>query len=121
MKINIVYLVGVLFLFSACYKNSLEQLSQPGGCDTSNITYGKDIRPLIGISCSISGCHNAGAVETFPLIIYADIKAKVDDGLLLKSIKHEAGVSAMPKNVSKLTDCNINKITVWINNGALNN
>lgn len=117
----IVYLTGGIILLSACYKNSLEELSNSTDCDVSNISYSKDIKPILNISCNISGCHNTNSTQTFSLEKFDEVKAEAESGLLLKSINHEAGVSPMPKNVSKLTDCHINKITAWVNAGTPNN
>ncbi len=118
---NGLYIAGLLFLLSACYKNSLEELEKPGDCDIRNISYERNIRPLISMSCNMSGCHNAGTAETFPLVTYEQLRSEAINGLLLKSINHEPGVVAMPKAISKLSDCNIAKITAWIAAGTPNN
>lgn len=118
---TIIYLLGIVLLATACYKNNLEDLASPDGCDVTDITYSKDVRPIVNIFCGIGGCHNAATVETFPLVTYEQLKAEVDNGLLLKSINHSPGAVAMPKNTSKLADCYIRKITAWVNAGALNN
>ncbi|WP_437917974.1 hypothetical protein [Sphingobacterium sp. LRF_L2] len=99
----------------------MEELSGSDNCNVENVSYGSSIRPIMNISCAINGCHHASAILTFPLTTYSELKEQVDNGLLLKSINHEAGVSPMPKSVSKLSDCNIKKITAWIVDGALNN
>lgn len=121
MKRIIIFIGCAVVLLSACYKNSLEELSGSGDCNTNNMSYASDIRPIINISCAISGCHHAGAVLTFPLTTYDEVKAEAENGLLLKSINHDPSVSAMPKDVSKLSDCQIGKITSWVNAGAPNN
>lgn len=115
------YFIGCLLLLSACYKNSLEELENPNGCDTRNISYARDIRPLISMSCNMSGCHDAGTTTTFSLATYERLRAESVNGVLIKSINHEPGVEAMPKAVSKLSDCNIQKITAWVAAGAPNN
>lgn len=120
-KTTALYFSGIILLFSACYKNSLEELSDQGDCKTADISYNNDIRRIINIHCNISGCHNASTVETFPLVSYQQLKAEVTSGLLLKVINHEPGVEAMPKNVSKLADCYIQQITSWVNAGAPDN
>ncbi len=116
-----VFILWGAFSLASCYENSLEELSGSGNCDTADISYSRDINPIIAISCAISGCHHAGTVETFPLASYHDVKAEAETGLLLKSINHEPGVAAMPKSASKLTDCDIGRITAWINAGGPDN
>jgi hypothetical protein len=49
------------------------------------------------------------------------MKKYVDNGELLGSIRFEAGYSGMPKNQSRLADCDIEKIEEWVNQGAPNN
>ncbi|GAB3431585.1 hypothetical protein [Niabella aquatica] len=121
MKKNIFYLLFVAFFLPACYRNSLEALSDRDECNTANITYSKDIRTIISTRCAISSCHQNGSMETFSLETFEDLKNIVANGELLKSINHEAGVAAMPKNVSKLPLCTISKITAWVNAGAPDN
>lgn len=121
MKKNIFYLLYVVFFLSACYRNSLEALSGTDECNTANLTYSKDIRTIISTRCAISSCHQNGSTETFSLETFEDLKSIVSNGTLLKSINHEPGVVAMPKNVSKLSLCTISKITAWVNAGAPNN
>lgn len=120
-KIRVLYLLCIMLFFAACYKNSLEALSNPGGCNSSGMSYSKDIRPIISMHCNINGCHNADAVETFPLVTYDQLKQEAERGILVKVINHDPDVPAMPKNVSKLPDCYIKQITSWVNAGALNN
>ncbi len=111
----------VLFTTLSCYNHSLEELSQGDDCHREDASYKNDVRPILNRSCSISGCHSTTPLNTFQLVEYEDVKAQADNGLLLKTIKHESGVSAMPKSASKLTDCEISKITSWVSAGAKNN
>lgn len=116
-----VYFVGVLLLLTACYKNNLQDLSNIGDCITTNISYNRDIRPIISMHCNASGCHNSGTTTTFPLDSYEALKYAVLNQPVVKSIQHDAGALPMPKNVSKLSECNIARITEWINQGSPNN
>jgi hypothetical protein len=45
----------------------------------------------------------------------------VNNGKLMGSITWASGFSPMPKNASKMPDCEIQKIQKWIDQGALNN
>lgn len=115
----------ILIGLQACYYDVEEELyPSNGGCDTTNIALSSKVKPILQGRCY--ACHsaaNAGAaggginIET-----YANLKAQVDNGKLLKSIKHEAGASAMPKGSSaKIDACEILIIEKWVAKGAPNN
>lgn len=89
-------------------------------CDTTNVTYLTHIKPLIQNHCQ--GCHSGGNPSGgISLTIYNDVKAVADNGKLFGSISHLSGYSPMPQNGSKLSDCQINAVKIWINQGAPNN
>lgn len=123
MKKYIITLLSIatLLLLSACYKNNLADLTGNTTCDTSNMTYSADIEPILKNNCTNSGCHESTAALTFPLTSYEDVKMVALDGRLLRSLRHQVGVAAMPKGMSQLDSCTISKIEAWINQGTLNN
>ena len=89
-------------------------------CDTSNIKYSTHIKPLIQNNCQ--GCHSGAAPGGgIDLSSYAGVKAVANNGKFFGSISHLFGYSAMPKNGNKLTDCQINIVKIWINQGSPNN
>ncbi|MFZ1749655.1 MAG: hypothetical protein WAU01_05670 [Saprospiraceae bacterium] len=88
-------------------------------CTGTTPTYNNDIAAILNGSCATSGCH-AG---TFPadgldLSSYTKAKNASLNGKVLQSMRHDAGVKAMPQNAAKLSDDKIKKVTCWINNGA---
>ncbi|MBK7763444.1 MAG: hypothetical protein IPI46_08720 [Bacteroidetes bacterium] len=90
-------------------------------CDTSGeMKYTTHIVPIIQTNCA--GCHSAtnmsGGID---LTNYLGVLTTANNGSLLGSINHLTGYSAMPKNGSKLIECDITKIQKWITNGAQNN
>lgn len=90
------------------------------GCDTTNVKYSTHILPLMQNNCQ--GCHSGSAPDGgINLITYAGVKAVADNGKLFGAISHLNGYSAMPKNGIKLTDCQINIVKIWINQGSINN
>lgn len=110
--------IALLSTATGCYKDSKEALYPSGPCDTTNITWSKDIQPIVNSSCATSGCHDAATASgSYALNTYAGVKTIADNTRLLATI--EAGT--MPKNSSKLDDCTINKVRRWINQGALEN
>ncbi len=97
-----------------------QNLNCDGGCDTTNVTFNAVIKPIMQNKCQ--GCHQGtspgGGVN---LSTYLGVQGSAIDGSLMGSIQHLSGWSAMPKNTTKLPDCDIAKIRIWVNAGAPNN
>jgi len=113
--LNIAFMI---FLAEACYYDNEETL-YPDGCNSSNVTYQGFVRPFISSNCS---CHLNGSADGGVILqTYLTLKTYVDNGKLIKVIKHEPGVVAMPQGVPKRSDCEISKLEAWVNAGALEN
>jgi mono/diheme cytochrome c family protein len=83
------------------------------------MSYTSNVSPIMTDNCV--SCHSGGApAGNIPLETYSEVKVQADNGKLLGSIKHEAGYSPMPKNQSQLSECDVNKIEAWINQGTKN-
>ena len=90
-----------------------------GACDTTNVTYSLSISPIIQGSCQ--GCHSGSQPGGSVLLTnYNEILAQVSNGKLLGTITYSTGFNGMPVS-SKLSDCDINAIKIWIRKGAPNN
>lgn len=115
-------LAFVVVAFVGCYNDKYEELypSGPVTCDTTVVTYAADVKPILDSKCNTAGCHNAGGAGG-NFTTYAGIKAQVTAGKLIGCITWTPGFSAMPQGQPKLPECDINKITRWVNQGALNN
>lgn len=89
-------------------------------CDTSDVTYTNSIASIFNASCALSGCHVDGneANAFFSLEGYANSKAVADFGRIVGAVSHQTDFSPMPKDQDKLDQCNIDKITAWVNAGA---
>lgn len=83
-------------------------------CNSINPSFINDVMPIIQNNCT--SCHTW---QTPLLIDYSSICNNAE--LILNTIKHEPGFSAMPKNTNKLSDSIIRFIDCWIQNGKLNN
>lgn len=89
-------------------------------CDTSNVTYSGTIWPMIENNCY--GCHSgANPSGNILLVDYASVVAVANSGKLYGAVSHSPGYVAMPKNAPKLSDCKIDQIRIWIENGKPNN
>jgi hypothetical protein len=91
-----------------------------GNCDTLNVTYSGTIVPMMQSFCI--GCHNSVSPGGNILLnSYAGVQTVALNGKLFGSVNHSYGYYAMPKNSSKLPQCMIDEIRIWVNSGAPNN
>jgi len=85
----------------------------PGICDTLNVTYRGTVFPILQQYCL--SCH--GGVNpsgNLDFTNYDQLAFVAQNGALLASIRHEAGYVPMPQNGSKLDECSISKIAIWV-------
>lgn len=117
--------------FSACYNDNLAELTIGGvngggggtSCDTAGVmSYTTHVSPIMRNNCgSATSCHNASSSSGINLSDYNGVRNVALNGTLLSSITWVGSASHMPKNGSKMADCNIKKIEKWVNAGSLNN
>lgn len=108
---------------SSCTYDTLEEVEVIEVCDTNNVTFNKDIVPIIEQKCGVgSACHSAiGSNSDVSLANYNDVTAVVSTGQFLGSIMHDSNYEPMPKDEGMLDDCKINTIKAWINQGLKEN
>ncbi len=88
-------------------------------CDTNNVTFSGTVFPMMQSYCI--GCHSgATAGGQINLESYSTIVAAANSGKLLGSMSHSAGYQPMPKGGSKLPQCKIDEIRIWIQMGTPN-
>lgn len=122
-------LVAIFFivLLAGCYNDKADKLypapATPAPCDTTNVTFSKDVKPILLASCATSACHDAATASNgYDFSVYTGAMAGALNGRLLSTIKQPSGEPyPMPKGLPKLDSCSINKITRWVNQGAQNN
>lgn len=121
LKFPLFFLVSSAGLFSGgCYYDVAEVIYPDTGCDTDSVTYSGVIAPLLQANCI--SCHSAAVNEGgITLEGYDQVMARVTSGQLMGALNREAGYSPMPQNQPKLPNCQIEKVAVWIQEGALNN
>lgn len=119
MKKATILLVSLLAL-AGCYYDIEEELYPTSSCKTVEMSYASDITNILQ-NYSCLSCHSAVSNQgSVNLEGYDNLKKWVDNGTLLKSMKHD-GASPMPKNQAKMNQCDIDKIEAWITDGAPNN
>ena len=84
------------------------------------LSFKSDVFPVIDKYCK--GCHS-GAHPWADLFLrdYEEVKVVSDNGKLVGVIGHDTGFPPMPNNQDKLSQCDIDKIKMWVEEGALNN
>ncbi len=115
----------LLFFITACYydKKDLIYPQTTVNCDTTTVGFNAAILPILQTNCN--NCHSSQSAASSGANIVLDnynaVKIHVNNSSLLNSILQNGKASAMPKNSVKMDACSINKVTAWINKGALNN
>jgi hypothetical protein len=125
---KLIFVAGILLMMGSCYNDKYDKLypaSPVVSCDTTTITYAHDIQPIIVANCYSpgNGCHDAlgsGASGYDYATSIGPLQTNANDGTLLGDINWLPRHNQMPKNGNKLSDCDINKITRWVNLGAKN-
>lgn len=85
-------------------------------CETDNLRFTEDIKPVIEANCATPGCHNAGGSRAMDT--YEAVRDYALDGSLVTRINLPASnPQSMPPS-GPLDDCTIEKITAWVNDGA---
>ncbi len=118
----IIFILTSITVISSCYYDNFEEINPGAGltCDTSiTVSFATNILPIMQSNCGTnnSACHNASGAGFYQLDNIAGIDAAIADGKFIESIKHENGVSRMPKNSPKMDDCNIALIDKWLSTG----
>lgn len=115
------FAILLLLVAGGCYYDSEEDLYPSISCDTSNISYSRDILPIMATNCL--NCHFNGSSIGGGLNLegHAALKESAVNGSLVGSITHASGFSAMPKSASKLDECKIKKIEAWVQAGSPDN
>lgn len=129
MKKSLLLLVTICFVtFYACKDDEEDPVKtddpvEVSFCDSVAATYDKDIASIFNSNCATSGCHEdkSTAPKGIKLANYDQVKAATGFPAFMKSIKHEAGATAMPVGKAKLSDTTIAIIQCWIDGGLKEN
>ena len=121
MKKFVPVIIGFLWIFviEGCYYDNVEDLYPlQSSCDTSNVTYSVSMAPLTQAYCN--SCHNSsnpsGGVTTST---YDGLHAVAVNGKLWSAVNRTQ--NWMPLGASKLPECDLKKMDIWIKQGAPNN
>lgn len=119
----IITLALSLLAFASCENNNELDLYGTEPCDNTALTWDTGISEIFSAYCVY--CHNKVVhyKDVRHDIYQEELKVIADDGgdRLRAVINHEGGYKQMPFELPKLSDCNIEKIETWLDNGALEN
>lgn len=109
-------------VFTQCTKDNEEDLfgdTQECG-DLSAVSLSKDIVPILQNACF--SCHSSDTQTAgIDLENYDRLSVVANDGRLLGAVRHDMGFASMPPSGGMLSDCDIERIEKWIDQGALDN
>ena len=103
-------------LLQSCAYHNEEALYPDSNCNLTGVSFSNDIRPLIEVNCAISGCHVPGT-GNISYTTFEGFKTVAENGRL----HHMVVETRQMPPVGSLSECSIDKIEAWINQGALNN
>lgn len=90
------------------------------GCELDNVTFSGTVNPIVQNKCA--GCHSGSSPGGgITLNGYEDVATLAFDGRLNGVINHLNGYKAMPLGGSKLPQCELDQIAVWLQDGFPNN
>lgn len=121
----------ILFGFQQCSSKDKSDVvpddNNPVGtdCDATNVSFSGTVLPIINANCL--SCHSGSSpnggirLENIANIRTQGAIAAGSYGSLYGVISHSSGNNPMPKNLAKLSDCDIKKIKSWIDAGMPDN
>lgn len=117
------YVIGFSLLTFSCTKDKAMKEVNSNSCvtDITTVSYTNDIQPILNISCSVSGCHNAGNGAIPEYINYTNLKNDVDNGKINDRVFVQGDMPPSYTTAPTLSQCDLDKIQAWIDNGAPNN
>lgn len=120
----ILILTGSMMFWTSCYYDNVQDLYPNNqACDSTNVTYTHTIAPIMSANCNV--CHSGlNPQKSITTDNWAGLNAAAAGGLdsqLWQAVSHSMKVTPMPYQNGKLSECDLAKIRVWINAGALNN
>ena len=119
-QIKLVFPCLIVMTFASCYYDNELELYGNEECNTSNISYSAFVEPVLETNCY--GCHSTSANQGgVNFEGHANLVSTLAAGRFEGAIRHDSGFSPMPQGAPKLSDCTVDKIIAWIEDGALNN
>lgn len=132
-KTSIILLAASAAFLSSCYYDNFKELRPEGAipkpCDSLGVvSYSAQIVPILQQACT-QNCHNGVGTGSRDLTQWVNVNDAAinginpgDGGSLYGTVNWDPNYgNDMPKNGSKLSDCDLAKIRKWAQAGGLNN
>ncbi len=114
--------ISVFVLMFSCTKRNAEQVAGNNTCDTTQVSYQNDVLPIVQSYCypchSNNNTHFSNGVS---LEGYDNLKAWALAGYLVGDVRWDPGFTGMPYGKPRISDCAINTIVAWVNQGCQKN
>lgn len=105
-----------LTTLSGCYYDAEDEL-YPNVCDVSDLTFQRDVEPLLAQKCGVAGCHVVGGTGNGLFDSFQGVKNKADNG----SLRDRVLVTRDMPPSGAITDCELKIIEAWLDAGAKDN
>ena len=116
-RTHLLALAAVITILAGCYKDKEDLLYPDDQCDPAMASFSQDIMPILQNSCATVGCHVQGGTGNGLFENYNQVKSKVDNGALRQRV---LVTRDMPPS-GALSDCQLEHIQQWLDDGAPNN
>lgn len=116
------FLITILVSLSACYYDSEEFLygTTPDICDTSPVKFSTQVTAILQRNCY--ACHSTGSnLGNLLLDSYSAARDAARNPSFMGSVRHQGGYEPMPQGAGKLSDCDIQALQTWVDDGMPNN
>jgi uncharacterized membrane protein len=121
MKPISLLLAGGLFIMTSCAYNKTPEPIPVTPDECAQITFSKNIKPIIEQNCAVSGCHATNGIgnDYGNFETYEGLKIKVDQGQVRNRVFVVKDMPPAP--YGPLTTEESRALECWLNNGAPNN
>lgn len=111
------FILLMVFIASCKHEPSLVYAPVDGSCDTTNVSYSAQVKPILDANCI--SCHNSSASKNFDG--YGQISAYLagNASLFISNINY-TGPQPMPPT-GRLDTCQVRQCILWVQSGYPNN
>ena len=111
---------GMAGMYSCSKEEAVVSLVEPQNCDSTEISYQRDIAGIINNSCAYSPCHVPGN-GNYDYTRYEVVADRVRSGRFEERLLLPEGSPLhMPQGFT-LDECKLYKLRLWIHQGFKNN
>jgi cytochrome c553 len=98
--------------------------SDPDLAAAPELSFRDDIQPILSGNCTMSGCHSHSGESVFPLDSYSEVAGRVEAGSARGSELYKVVANRTDRLMppaGPLADADIQRLYIWIEQGAKNN